>query len=245
VLNIVSKAKDRGISLRAMGAMAVYLHSNRFRHFFRELNRLFTDVDVVGYSTQSKLIERYFAEMGYRPENQLYELAVSAHGKRSIYSNPDTKIHIDVFFDRLEMCHTIDFRKRLELDYPTITLGDLLLEKMQIVHINKKDLIDTSIMLREHDVGDHDSDMINARYISKLLSDDWGFYYTVTQNLGHVRAFSSTVTEMTAEDKKAVASKVDMLVKRLEIAPKSARWKIRSRIGTSRKWYNDVEEVVR
>ena len=39
------------------------------------------------------------------------------------------------------MCHDIPFKDRLEIDYPTIPLAELLLEKMQIVQINEKDLI--------------------------------------------------------------------------------------------------------
>jgi len=80
------------------------------------------------------------------------------------------------------------FLKRLEIDYPTISLADLLLEKMQIVKLNEKDILDTIVMLREHDVGEGDKETINSDRVSGLLSDDWGFYYTVTTNLGKIKS---------------------------------------------------------
>ena len=80
---------------------------------------------------------------------------------------------VDVFFDRLDMNHIIDFKNRLELDFPTISLADLLLEKMQIVQINEKDIKDTIILLREHPVEDPDKETINANYVASLLAEDW------------------------------------------------------------------------
>ena len=57
---------------------------------------------------------------------------------RYLFENPDNKRHIDIFFDKLEFCHIIDFRGRLEIDYPTISLSDILLQKMQIVQTSLK-----------------------------------------------------------------------------------------------------------
>ena len=57
------------------------------------------------------------------------------------------------------------------------------LEKMQIVQINEKDIVDTIMLMREHDVGDQGPETIDAKYIAKLLGNEWGFYYTCTTNL--------------------------------------------------------------
>ncbi|MEW6080984.1 MAG: hypothetical protein AB1576_04245 [Bacillota bacterium] len=54
---------------------------------------------------------------------------------------------MDVFFlDNLSFCHVVPFLGRLELDCPTVTTTDVLLEKMQIVETNAKDLKDTIIV---------------------------------------------------------------------------------------------------
>ena len=129
------------------------------------------------------------------------------------------------------------------MDSPTITLADFLLEKMQIVQLNDKDKIDTVVLLREHEIGDVDKETINAQYISKLLAKDWGFYYTVTTNLGKIKEYAQS--SMTEEDSRDVAAKADQLVQRIENEPKTTGWKMRARVGPKKKWYKDVEEVVR
>jgi len=152
---------------------------------------------------------------------------------------------VDVFFDKLEMCHTIDFRNRLRLDKPTITLADMLLEKMQIVKINEKDIIDTIVLLRAHDIGENDKDKVNIKYVSKLLSNDWGFYYTVTMNLKKVKELCKKYNVLSNEDMKDVTSKIDRILEKIEKEPKSMKWKMRAKIGPSKKWYKEVEEVIR
>lgn len=90
---------------------------------------------------------------------------------------------MDVFLDRLNMCHIIDFKNRLEVESETIPLAEMLLEKMQIVNPAEKDFIDTILLLREHSVGNVDFETINITRIANILSRDWGFYYTATKNL--------------------------------------------------------------
>jgi hypothetical protein len=179
--------------------------------------------------------------LGYMNEQILAYYGRSRH----IYWNEKLGWQADIFFDELAMCHKVNFRGRLELDYPTITLTDILLEKMQIVKINPKDIKDSIIMLREHAVGDSEKEMFNTPYIVKLLADDWGYYYTVTTNLNRVKSFLGDFEILTAEDRQDVAAKVDKLLQALEEAPKSMKWKMRARLGTKQKWYNEVEEVGR
>src|SRR5947209_11073668 len=41
----------------------------------------------------------------------------------------------------MQMCHTIDFRSRLNIDKRTVSLADLMLTKLQIVEVNEKDML--------------------------------------------------------------------------------------------------------
>lgn len=152
---------------------------------------------------------------------------------------------IDVFYDRIVMCHTIDLQGRLEIDSPTITLADILLQKLQVVKVTEKDLTDAIILLREHDLGDGDDETVNVDYIAKLLGKDWGFWYTVTTNLSRLKEWTAEYPLLTIEDREDVEKKIDRLLTRLHDEPKSLRWKMRSRIGTKRPWYRQVEEVIR
>jgi hypothetical protein len=143
------------------------------------------------------------------------------------------------------MCHIIDFRDRILLDPETITLADLFLEKMQIVRITYKDIIDTIVLFIAHPVTDTEEG-INAAYIAKRMSSDWGFYYTSTSNLKRVRdEFLDHYDLIPEADCRLARSRMDEMLNRIEAAPKSWQWKLRAQVGTRMKWYKDVGELER
>jgi len=162
-----------------------------------------------------------------------------AEGKRYMYFG---KVHVDVFFDELRMCHRIDWIKRLEVDKPTIPLADIVLEKLQIVEINPKDIKDLIILFLEHDVANADNETINGKYIAELLSKDWGFWYTSTMNLNKVLTLMNEYIQLPEDESKRVKERVNKLLTMIENQPKSMGWKMRSRMGTKQKWYMEVEE---
>jgi hypothetical protein len=164
---------------------------------------------------------------------------------RKVYQDEANNRSVDLFFDKLEMCHVIDFKNRLEMDSPTISLSDLFLQKVQICKINEKDIKDIIIMLREHEVSESEKEAVNLDYIAKLLSDDWGFWYTVTSNLKKVKSFLADYKNLTDEDKADVSAKIDKSLKAIDDEPKSLKWKMRAKIGTKKRWYTEVEELVR
>jgi hypothetical protein len=161
------------------------------------------------------------------------------------HDNIVTKRHCDVFIDKLEFCHDVNFHGRLEVDDPTVPLAELLLEKMQIVKLNQKDIVDTIMLVREHELGDSDNETINAGYIARLCAADWGLWKTLTTNLGRVRKSVEEERKLSDEDKNDVISKVEKLSTRVNYEPKTTSWKLRARVGERRKWYRDVEEMTR
>src|SRR5207237_5396907 len=114
------------------------------------------------------------------------EIAGATGGTRYYFKHPRTGLGVDIFMDELYYCHRIAFGGRLHVDSHTIPLAELLLEKMQIVELNEKDVKDTIVLLLEHDIGDGDDETVNGRLIADVLSDDWGFYHTVNMNLDRV-----------------------------------------------------------
>ncbi|MFW9800538.1 MAG: hypothetical protein ACFFD9_08880 [Candidatus Thorarchaeota archaeon] len=237
-LRIIEEADKEGIVLRLMGAIAIRLHSPSFAHLHQELRREITDIDFVAYEKQSTKIEKFFQSQGYTRRLLSFSFAM---GGRMIFLNDATGLHVDVFLDRLEMCHKIEFKKRLEIDKPTIPLAELLLQKMQIVKISEKDIIDTTMLVREHDIGNTDEDMINASYISEILSKDWGFYYTVTTNLAKVVSLMNDFEVLEEQDKQVITKRIEEILHAIESKPKSRGWKMRARVGTSKKWYKEVD----
>lgn len=123
----------------------------------------------------------------------------------------------------------------IHVNYPTIPLADLLLEKLQIVKIADKNVKDVMILLRENDVG---NDKINVEYLSDVLSENWGFYYTVRLNLEKIKKHLYYLpSEKDATD---VELKINKIIDAIIKKPKSLRWRLCSIVGPLIKWYNEV-----
>jgi hypothetical protein len=241
---ILAAAREKGIQLRLMGACAIRIHCLTFGELHDALQRPLSDLDFVSYLKFNTDLKNLLIQLGYTPRVGA-ALLTSAGKLRQIYYDEMNRRVIDIFFDRLAMCHVINFKGRLELDYPTIPLADILLEKMQIVEINDKDLKDSVVLLREHEIGEVEKETVNAKYIAELLSNDWGFYFTVTTNLNKLKDALARFGNLTEKDRADVQGKITKLLAIIEKQPKSFGWKMRARIGTSKKWYTDVEEVSR
>ena len=244
-VRMVREAKNANIALRVLGAVAFRIHSPNNLQVHDALGRALSDFDFVSYSGQRDGIERFFTEQ-LKYETVRAGFTPGLYVGRCIFFDKDNaRPHVDVFLDRLEMNHIIDFRDRLEVDYPTIPLAELLLEKVQIVHINEKDIKDSILLLLEHDVGDGDKETINIRRIVETMAQDWGFYYTTTNNLNKIRNYLFKYDVLTERQREKVTTEINKLLQAIETAPKSLRWKLRARVGSSKKWYSEVEEVER
>lgn len=244
---IVNAAQNKGIQLRLLGALAISIQSLATKKYYKTFikNRIngfenpFTDLDFIGYSKDREKICKLLEELGYETRGRFTAIEFD----RLIYRDKTRNFVIDVFLDRLSMCHTIDFRGRLELEDLTAPLSDLLLSKMQIVNISEKDIKDTITLFLDHGVEDKDRKTINHQYIAKTLANDWGFFYTVTTNLEKLKTDFKYLYErvISKELIQNLYSKIDVLLDRIEKEPKSFSWKMRAKIGSKKKWYQDVD----
>jgi hypothetical protein len=241
---LVDLANKQKLIIRLLGGVAIRLHTRNVEEFSKKIGRLgieggqeFTDLDFMAYKNQRDKIKSFFISQGYIKRVTTISSAVS---ERQIYYHPKGWFHVDVFYEKLKMNHDIDFTNRLELDYPTITVTDMLLEKMQIVKIAEKDVKDTCALIRAHEVGEREEECINAKYIAQLLSKDWGFWYTVTTNLQGVKELAPEYGVKDA-DLKDITSKIDKIMEYINSEKKSVGWKSRSVIGPKKAWYRPVE----
>jgi len=243
-IRVAEYGNKKGIILRVMGACGIRLHCPGSGAILDSLGRTISDLDLMSYLRFEEKLKDLFKELGYQSESDVSKFYAHMYGHvRSRYLDAKTGRSVDVFFDKLEMCHTIDFRNRLEIDFPTLSLSDLFLEKMQIVKINEKDIFDTVVLMLEHDMGEEDKKTINSKYISELLSEDWGFYYTVTTNLRRIMNLLPQYSAFAGNPRVTIERRIGRLLDAIEKQPKSLKWKMRARIGTSRKWYVDVDEI--
>jgi hypothetical protein len=241
-VRILRFAKEQALVLRLIGAAAYITHCPQFGYLQGKLGRALSDIDFAGRSAQSRKVRELFLNLGYQEQGMINMLFAK---ERLVFFDDANKRHTDVFFDKLSFNHEIHLADRLEISYPTIPLADLLLEKMQIVRINEKDLIDTMMLIREHKVGTEEDETINLSRIDSLCARDWGLWKTVTTNLRKVKDYAATCQGIGDSDRADVKMKIDELLGSIDSTPKSTRWNLRARIGEKKKWYNDVEELTR
>jgi hypothetical protein len=238
VKEILDEANKRNVTMRVMGALAFRIHCPKFKFLIYSANRYLTDLDFAAYMKDADKISRLLEGLGYK---EILAVRCYLGGTRRLFQNPVNKMKVDVFLDKLRMCHDINFVGRLEIDYPTISIVDLLLEKMQIVELDAKDIIDTITLIREHDVGESDSETINIEYLASLCASDWGLWMTTTTNLNKVKSFLPEFEVLSDEDRRDVEEKIKKILEIIEKKPKSIQWKMRAKIGIKKKWYRTVE----
>ncbi|MGQ9625200.1 MAG: hypothetical protein ACUVT9_07530 [Candidatus Bathycorpusculaceae bacterium] len=255
---IVEDGEKRKVTLRLLGALAIRIHSGECSELHGRLKRLgcekcaFTDIDLIAYSKERAKVRSLMEDVfGFKFPNHFMLI----HGKdRLLYFHPEGKYHVDIFFDKLQFSHDVNFgsspdKGRLNLDYPTISLADLFLEKIQIHEINEKDVKDIIVLLKAHAIGLVDQkEIINAKYIAGILAEDWGFWYDAITNLNKVKSFAEKycAEEMLApKDFEEICRKIDFMKAVIDAEPKTKNWKKREKDGASKRWWRPVEEVVR
>lgn len=238
ILDVLQRSYP-GISLRLVGALAFRLHCPTYGHMQAALGRVFTDIDFAARSGDRPKVQGALRELGYVEDVHVTRLFGD---QRLIFRDEPHGRHVDVFFDALRFSHVIPLKDRLPVDWPTIPLAELLLEKMQIVQLNEKDLIDTVMLLREHPVGPGDRETVNTTVIGWLCAGDWGLWRTVTANLRSIQDHVGRL-QLAEADREVVRQRAGELVQAIHTHPKTLRWRLRRLVGERVRWYAAVEEV--
>ncbi len=239
---LTDEAQKQGMLLRVMGPIALHFYFPEYVDLYRRMERLgervFTDIDYASYGKHRNKMVPFFEKEGYSLEKRA---AMISGGTRLIFFG-DRVPMIDVFYDRLDYNHPIEYQGRLEIHPHCVSLSDLLLQKLQIVQINDKDLKDAMLLLLAATIGETDDGLINARYVAKIMSQDWGFYYTATTNLQRIQGAVAGVKALDEAQAARINEQAALLLKAIEAAPKSNGWNNRAKVGTKKPWYKDVSD---
>jgi hypothetical protein len=227
-----------GIVGRALGGVAVALRCPTARR--PPFARSFSDVDIVIARPSVRKIEDVLRPLSWHPATRFN--ALNGHS-RMLFTNEDGSAHIDIFVGEFRMCHRLDLAARLQVHDETLSLADLLLTKLQVARITRKDVTDVSVLLTDHPLtGDEEG--INVPYIAHLLGRDWGWWRTITANLD-VLSGNLARLGLETEFRRGVEARVRELRKRVDDEPKSLRWRTRARIGERMPWRDEPEDVER
>lgn len=239
VERLLERATQQGLMLRVCGGFAVWLRAGEGRAIAARAARSFSDVDFAAYSAQHREVVALLREEGF--EEDAASATVPGLG-RIIFSNAKLDLHGDVFLDRLVFTHTIELRGRLELHETTLTLADLLLQKLQIGRFTEKDAIDTAMLVHDHEFASGSSG-IQIERLTALFGADWGLCRTSADNIERTRDF---IAHAYAPDE-AVARRVDaqlgVLRALLHDAPKTLAWRLRAVPGRWVQWQNSVDDL--
>jgi hypothetical protein len=231
---IAVAAKKAGVRVKLLGGAGIHLHSPSAQK--PPLKRKYGDLDYAIAKRDRKAVLELFPSLGYEA-NERFNLM---NGDRRLYFyDAGHNRQVDIFIDIFKMSHVIDLRDRLDQDGPCASPADLLLSKLQIYEVNRKDLVDTIALLLDHRIASDDDDAIDAAYIARLASEEWGLYRTLQLNLAKLLA---TVDEIDV-DRDLVRARTKELWDAVDARPKPLRWRLRAQVGDRLQWYELPEEV--
>jgi hypothetical protein len=237
---LVAAAGARGITVRLVGGVAIWIRASAAAR--AALGRAYPDIDLVAHKRQSRDLRTVLEAEGLEPERVFN----ATHGaRRLLYHGPDGGWHVDVFLDTFEMSHTLDLGARLDAEDETLAAAELLLTKLQIAEVNRKDLSDAAMLLWDHEPADSDGPgQLNVARMAEVCGADWGLYTTVTDNLA---ACADLLGELVRDPGAlaTIAGRIGAVTGSLESAPKTMAWRMRARVGRRVRWYEVPEEVVR
>jgi hypothetical protein len=232
---LVESAARAGLTVRVLGGVAVRMQAPLENPL---LPRPIGDIDLTTKQGGWRALADFLKSAGYAGDDMFNALNGA---RRLLFFDQTNNRKLDVFVGEFEMCHSIPIAGRLHKLPVTIPLAELLLTKLQIVQLTERDLRDIYSMTYHHPVSTGDGSGIEADFIADLCAKDWGLWRTCTstiqQSLVRLPDYS-----LPPEASTLIASRLAELLKLIERAPKTARWKIRSRMGDRVRWYDEPEE---
>jgi hypothetical protein len=205
------------------------------------LKRAYKDIDLVTSRPMTQRLTDLLVELGHAPDKRFNALH---GGQRLFFWDERNGRQLDVFVEKFEMCHIFGLRDRLAVDpaAPALPLADLLLTKMQVVEVNQKDMQDMAALLQDHPFTENDEG-INLAYVTGLTRADWGLQHTLEKSIERLLEEESLRQLRAEEPRYDLAEQLRTLAQAMQDAPKTTGWKLRSKIGERKRWYELPEEA--
>jgi Uncharacterised nucleotidyltransferase len=231
---LVQLAQARGIALRVAGGAGIALASPTAHQ--EPFARSYGDLDVAVRGSDRKALSQLLLESGYVPDKAFNAI----NGARRLYFWDTThERQVDVFVDKVQMCHEIDLSARLQIAGPALNSADLLLLKLQIFEANEKDLIDIAALTAGVPFTEDESG-INMSYLVSLTANDWGLWRTTTMIAERARDYARSLP--LPADALSVEDQLGEYLDSVTKSSKSRRWNLRAKIGERKRWYELPEE---
>jgi hypothetical protein len=240
-VGLVRGAAEAGYQVKILGGLGVRVLCPDFPPRLRAGQ----DIDLACLGKTRRQVADHLERAGCEADRRFNNL----NGDRQMYFTAPSGRPIDVMVDRLSMCHTLDFRPSFNSApgsaSQTLDPADLLLSKLQIVELNAKDAHDIFHLLSGLRVGrDATRPAIDPDRFGTVISGDWGWWRTVTGNLGKLPDLLSSQPGLAPPYPRFDAlTQAKQLLEVADTVPKGLKWKLRSNVGDRVRWYELPEEV--
>ena len=232
---LVAAATGKGLTVRVLGGVAVCLQAPPAGPL---LARTCGDIDVATPRGRRRETIEMFKEAGYASD----EMFNALHGARRLLFYDDINSRkLDVFVGDFTMCHAIPITDRLDREPLTVPLAELLLTKLQIVELTERDQRDIYSLCYHHQVSSGGGSEIEGDYIALSCAKDWGLWRTATATIERCKSNLATY-DLEPAQSTLIIQRLDTLWALIHQAPKSAKWRLRSRLGDRVRWYAEPEE---
>jgi hypothetical protein len=240
-VGLIEQADRNEIRARVIGSTAIHLHCEAAALALSRADRSGKDIDLIVAGRDRKRMRALLEDNGYEIDR---DVLIAMEGSRYSFEHPETGLALDVFFDRMEFCHTIDLSDRLAEHDHTVAIEDLLLSKLQVRTLTPNDLSDAISILATHSVGAAgDPEVIDAGYIAGLLARDWGFHHTVAANLDVlVASLPHAAGRLGPGELERARQGAAVLGAAIDAEKKTRSWRIRAKVGERVQWWEDVDD---
>ena len=241
----VDSARGRGVVLRLLGGFAVHEHCSGMAACRRD----HLDLDFAALRRQTQSVTEVFEELGYEERihvrlatqtRQAQFVRECVHGG-AVAPRAHGEDHVDVFFDRFKLDHSVDLRDRLALHPYAVPLTDALVTKLQMHAPEPRDIRDALLLLAAAGAECGGAGDVDPAYVGRLCAGDWGLFYDIALSLQRcARALDEA--GLSPEERDRAAGHLARLTGAIDAAPKPLAWRLRARVGTRRRWWDVVEE---
>jgi|HubBroStandDraft_6_1064221.scaffolds.fasta_scaffold271670_1 hypothetical protein len=232
---LVGAAAEQGLTVRVLGGVAVCLQSPSAGPL---LPRTCGDIDLATRRDGRQGMASLLKSAGYAED----EMFNALHGsRRLLFYDEVNERKLDVFVGQFSMCHEIPITDRLDRDPLTLPLAELMLTKLQVVELTERDQRDIYNLTFHHEVTSGGGSGIEADFVAGLCAKDWGLWRTSKATIERCQAnLAGYALEAAATE--LITERLRTLWRHIDEAPKTTRWRLRSRVGERVRWYEEPEE---
>jgi hypothetical protein len=226
-IEICTICRTDGVEVRAFGGVAAAIVGEGWFRKYPERKRSLKDIDLIGRRKDLNRFRRTMQERDYRETRRI---AIETEGDRALFGKD--AVAVDFVSDALRFAQTLPVKDRLAKSFPTLSVSDLLLEKLQIADPQLPQLIDFFAILFSPK-----RSSIEADYIGRILGSNWGYWHSTNLFLEKARSVAKT---------EHFTDEIPLLVEfkgLVDSVPKTLAWKFRSWFGEHLPWHEVVESI--